>query len=701
MTDPQQRILNINYKKLGPVAAIALVIYFLFNFTTLFQSDMTQQEPYSLVSEEQAQTVAADFASSKLGINDPLGEASVSYHSDSDLYGYLSREGLLAEYDDTYVDNFPYEMFRVVYHYEANGEPQTLSVDVGGQSGKVLAFNSLPSSYAVQLTEADIPPDSLEDQTLLQEDKEQLAQPLMRQLGLDTVGLERLSTDTENGLRYASSSAKIGESALNVNVTFEGDEVASIRSNFSVPSSYTSYISEQTTWASIMTYGGYMLLTFVLGVLAIIYAFVLKKYASFTRGIFLSLFYYVVSIFSVWNMRPFFEGSSYSDVIFIVTIVLQVIMGFFMAASLYFCFVAGDAMWRSQGKNMWARRGEPQYGRHVWESLKTGYLWAIILLAVQAVIFFVLEHTLGVFSTTDDSQSTYNMMYPWLFPILAWMAGISEEAIYRLFGIPMVKKIVRSTIAASVITSLIWALGHTLYPIYPVITRPIELLFLGLLFSFIFLRYGYITAMFAHVVFDSILMGLSLIFMGTPTYIAVGIVSIVMPAIVAFVIYLIYGKDKTRPDDGGNGTRSGEITQPAAPGFLDKPQQPVTEARMNAEPRLYGGALPQDPRTVSPKPAPKQPPVREPHTEQPPVDQQYTEEPRTPEPPVVQPPPSAPLAPEPETESYSASDAQGRTPAADRAFDPERPPGGGLFRESNPSNPPLPGDRREDDKPRE
>ncbi|MEJ8303799.1 CPBP family intramembrane glutamic endopeptidase [Saccharibacillus sacchari] len=671
MNDPQQRILNVNYKKLGLVAAIALVIYFLFNFTTLFQSDMTQQEPYSLISEEQAQTVAADFASSKLGIEQPLGDAAVSYHSDSELYGYLSREGLVAEYDDTYVDSFPYEMFRVVYHYEADGEARTLSVDVGGQSGKVVAFNSLPSSYAQQLTDADILPEPLEDLTLSQADKEEIARPLLQEMGLDTAGLERASIDSQSGLNYVSSSAKIGDSELKVNVSFEGDQVASIRSNFSIPSSYTSYISEQTTWASIMTYGGYMLLTFVLGVLAIIYAFVLKKYASFTRGIFLSAFYYVVSVFSVWNMRPFFEGSSYSDILFMVTIVLQIVMGFFMAASLYFCFVAGDAMWRSQGKNMWARRGEPQYGRHVWESLKTGYLWAIILLAVQAVIFFILEHTLGVFSTTDDSQSTYNMMYPWLFPILAWMAGISEEAIYRLFGIPMVKKIVRSTVVASIITSLIWALGHTLYPIYPVITRPIELLFLGLLFSFIFLRYGYITAMFAHVVFDSILMGLSLIFMGTPTYVAVGIVSIVMPAIVAFVIYLMYGKDKTRPHDEGNGTRSKEITQNAAPGFLDRPQ-PVAENRRNTEAPV---AQPSPPATIVPETRVES--ISEPYAR----DRRAVEE-----------------------EQYAFQEdpravEKDQVPVQDRIPDTERTSGSGLFRESNTSDLPR-GERREDDKPR-
>ncbi|OWA34872.1 hypothetical protein B9G55_14065 [Saccharibacillus sp. O16] len=548
MIDPQQRVLHVNYKKLGLAAAIGLVIYFLFNFTTLFQSDMNQQESYALIDTKQAETTASAFASKQLGITESLGQASVAYRSDSNLYGYLSREKLLSEYDRTYLNDYPYEMFRVMYKYTADGVARDLRIDVGAKSGRVVAFNDLPVEFAEQLSDTAFAPPPLENGVLLLPQKEAIAEPALRALGLDPAKLELTTSEGSSGLRYQAPSIKIGDSNLEVNVTFEGDKVASVRPNFTIPSSYTDYIDKQTFWAGVLTYGGYLLLTLVLSILAIVFASILRRYTSFKRGIFLSLFYYVVSIFSVWNMRPYFESTSYSSLNFAFTLGIQIVVGLFMAAGVYFTFVGGDALWRSQGQNMWMRRGEAGYGKHVWEAAKTGYLWALILLAVQAVIFFVLERSLGVFYTTDDSQSTYNMMYPWLFPIMAWMAGISEEAIYRLFGIPMLKKLVRSTWVAAAITTLIWAFGHTLYSIYPVVTRPIELLFLGLIFSFIFLRYGYITAMFAHVVFDSILMGLSLIFMGTATYMAVGIVSIVLPAIVAFVIYMISRNDPVKPD---------------------------------------------------------------------------------------------------------------------------------------------------------
>ncbi|MOA06870.1 Sporulation-killing factor biosynthesis protein SkfC [compost metagenome] len=220
-----------------------------------------------------------------------------------------------------------------------------------------------------------------------------------------------------------------------------------------------------------------------------------------------------------------------------------------MSAAIYFSLVGGDGLWREKGIKLWARSKEPGYGRHVISSMSAGYAWAIILLGVQAIIFFVLERSIHTWSTTDANSSPYNMVYPLLFPLLAWVAGIGEEAVYRLFGIPMLKKMFRNTFVASVITSLIWALGHTLYPIYPVISRPIELLFIGLIFSYIFLRYGFITVVFAHVIFDSILMAFSLLSLGGALNTIAGLFYIALPAIVAYVIYLFNPVSKERYKD--------------------------------------------------------------------------------------------------------------------------------------------------------
>jgi hypothetical protein len=144
-----------------------------------------------------------------------------------------------------------------------------------------------------------------------------------------------------------------------------------------------------------------------------------------------------------------------------------------------------------------------------------------------------------VWSTIDPASSPFNFLWVWFYPFLAWCAALEEEAVYRMFGIAIFVKIVRKPMVAAFISSLIWAFGHTQYPIYPVYTRVIELVVIGLVLSVVFLKYGLITAIFAHAVMDAVLMGLSVLSFGGLNAMA-GIAHIAMPAIVAYIIVLLH-----------------------------------------------------------------------------------------------------------------------------------------------------------------
>jgi len=147
-----------------------------------------------------------------------------------------------------------------------------------------------------------------------------------------------------------------------------------------------------------------------------------------------------------------------------------------------------------------------------------------------------------------------------------------------------------------------------------------------------------------------------------------------MPAIVAFVIYLMYGKDKMRPDDGGNGTRSGKITPTASPGFLDKPR-PVTDNRTDAEARPSDGNLPRGDELAK--------------------DRLFSSEEEAPS---SQHKPTEPIARQ--TDSVADPAIQDRIASEDRSPDTGRNPGSGLFRESDGSSLLSPQERRGQDKDR-
>ncbi|MHB0860861.1 CPBP family intramembrane glutamic endopeptidase [Paenibacillus sp. SEL3] len=546
-------VLTANFKKLGLLGGIGLICFFIFQ---LLIPSLSNPSPESVmnakvISKQEAVIHALDFARSELGYTESQPEEPlVTYQAETDLYGYLSREKLLQQYDRTWKKNYPYETFRV--DLPESSAKSKLQIHVDLSTGKVVSFKRITSS--TNYTQADISTDEQARNRLVRvaedgmtlEAKEQAAAVWVKRFGFKPSDLKLATTEQEGGLKYTVDDKKIGASVLTLAFTFEDGDVRSFTQSFSAPSSYTDYIEKQTFWANWMTYAGYALFSFVLGVLAIVYASLTRRHTSFVRGIVLSVIYFIASIAGTMNMLPLLQAEAGGKGMLIFLMVFQIGVTFFMAVALYFSLVGGDGLMRQVGLNAWPRAKEPGYGLYVLRSMYVGYLWAFILLGVQSILFFILERTFNTFSTTDATQSPYNMAYPWLLPIMAWMAGIGEETVYRLFGIPMVKKIVKNTFVACLITTLIWALGHTLYPIYPVISRPIELTFLGLLFSFVFLRYGFIAAMFSHVIFDSILMGLSVMSLGDTVNVSAGLFWILLPAIVGYIIYWFSPKKPNR-----------------------------------------------------------------------------------------------------------------------------------------------------------
>ena len=483
--------LKANFKRLGLLAVIGLILFFVFQIFPATSSQTTEISSTIPISKEQAIESARSFAVSiddyMLPSNDikPL----VTYQTHSDVYGYMAKTKQLDAYNKKWETTYPYDVYRVRLPDEDRGG--YLNVDVHMKTGKVVAFKRvLPSSLytaveAEQEQGLQSTSESLAEGNMALDKKEELAAGVLQHFGYDVNALQLETRDDEPGLKYTDANKTIGNSNLELKFTFEDGAVRSFDPGFSVPQSHTNYVKDQTKLANWMTYGGYAFLTFILGVLAIIYSILTRTHTSFKRGVMLSLVYFAASMIGTLNMLPVFQAQGLSNFILVFLLLIQTGVTLVMSASIYPPLVAGDGMWRKLGFNPWPRAKEPGYGKYVLHSMYSGYLWAFILLGVQSVLFFVLERSIGTWSTTSAEQSTYNMTYAWIFPIMAWMAGIGEEAVYRLFGIRMMQKVVRNTFIACLIPTIIWALGHTLYPIYPVISRPIELTVIGLLFSLI------------------------------------------------------------------------------------------------------------------------------------------------------------------------------------------------------------------------
>jgi hypothetical protein len=132
-----------------------------------------------------------------------------------------------------------------------------------------------------------------------------------------------------------------------------------------------------------------------------------------------------------------------------------------------------------------------------------GYLIWIIALGLQASIFYAGQGFLGVwreYNTMTYFSSGYLPLLGAL--VIGASASLNEEINFRLFGITLAKKYLRSSALAILLTSLIWGMGHTLYVIFPVWFRIVEISIIGIFYGLIFLRFGIIPLIVAHYLFD-------------------------------------------------------------------------------------------------------------------------------------------------------------------------------------------------------
>ena len=316
--------------------------------------------------------------------------------------------------------------------------------------------------------------------------------------------------------------------------------VTVFRPEFHVPAAYTAYTDSQDKLGTKLSTLGNLLPSAVLFVLAIICAIVMRARGSFRRGWAISslffLFYAINNINSLDGIRALYGNKLGSETAAIVQLIITMVFTFLIALSAYFSLVAGDRLWRSLGRRLWPSGREAGYGDQAWSSMKLAYIMAFGLLGLQSVILLGLSAFTGAWSTTDVTQSPYNLAAPWLMPLLAWCAAIQEEAVYRLFGIGLLMKWLKNPVIACLVPTVIWALGHVTYPIYPSTTRLIELTIIGLLFCVIFLRFGFFTAVFTHAIMDSVLMSSSLFFLGGVGNWIMGIIYIAAPVGVAWAM---------------------------------------------------------------------------------------------------------------------------------------------------------------------
>jgi hypothetical protein len=529
------------------MAVIGIILYLIVTMSSSYMQTSDKEEEAAantpVITKEEAAEAAVRFVRERFSLSTDY-HTSTLYQSHSTRSGYLQKEHLSDEYLQKF-ETLPLDYYEVEINDPANGSAATYYVDVNYKSERIIGWD------------AHLSPLTKHDNVAAVNDPLPLVEQTIAAQGYPAADFTKLSQSSMaeesdrqptagQGFVYQSKTRLIGQAKLHLSLSVANGKVVSFHPLFELPDSFHEWQDAQNDSASLMTRIS-MGVSLVMAAVALFVVIRYRKEITFRSGLWLSLIFVAIYVSNNFNMMPAFRtthslGPSQFQATFYVWFLNVIIV--FLAVSVYLSMLAGRQMWERQSWNPITQWRDPLFGSRALTAMGRGYLLCLFIIGVQQGLFFIAEQYFDVWSVNDPSDSVLNMTYPAMFPLMAWAAAISEESVYRLFGIPFFKKLVRNRFLAVLLPSIIWALSHTQYPIYPVYTRLVEVTIIGLIFGYAFLKYGFMTVLFAHATMDSILMGLSLFQMDDMPHILIGSFYMIFPALVGWFLYALHKRKR-------------------------------------------------------------------------------------------------------------------------------------------------------------
>jgi hypothetical protein len=511
------------------LALLGVILYFTSTFIMSLSKNDSMEEDLGppAVSSAAAQETALQFAAERLGFQ--AVETDTAYQSEKYTSGYVTKNGLKAAYTEKYDNKAPLDYWLIIAR---DAEDRVLHIRVGMEKPIVTSWEE---NGALSRTH-----DEKSVTTAMKALKDNGWNPD------DFTHTPSTAKADANRFTFLSKKETIGEAPMAITIGIANGKAVSFETGFQIPDTYMDWIKHQERLAAWMT-GAFFLFTAGLGITAIVLSIVHGRKVTWSRGIFLTLVFLGLYLIQNWNVTEALmavSGGGDSDTEAFATVFMMVFIALsalLMAAAVWFSLLSGDQQWRMKGWHPWPRWRDPEFGHDIFYGMGRGYLICFFILGIQQAVFLAEANIFDSFGIADPTQSPLNMKWPYLFPAAAWVAAIMEEAIYRMFGVILFKRILRNNFLALLVSSVIWALGHTGYTLYPSYTRLVEVTVLGFVFGYTFLRYGFMTAVFAHAIMDSLLMAVYVMTDEPSTFnILIGTFYIILPALIGYVVRFLH-----------------------------------------------------------------------------------------------------------------------------------------------------------------
>jgi hypothetical protein len=326
-----------------------------------------------------------------------------------------------------------------------------------------------------------------------------------------------------------------GSGSVRLDVDVAGDRISGYRRFLKVPDEFSRSLRQTESVGSVVAVGA-LLLTFVLVLAAMGIAIARQRKGDVRWRVALALAA-AVSVLSLGagaTMWPTLEFSYGTEVQWAAYVGFMLFAGLFVAAVYglwtVFTVAAGDALGREAFPGSLAGLEDVGRGRLLTPAIAAasarGYAVGFVVLGYLTVFYLFARRYLGAWLPAEGPHSEiFNNYAPWVAPLtISLVAAVTEETTFRLFGISLVRRYLRSTALALLLPALIWAFAHSSYEVFPIYIRGIELTIAGLIFGLAFLRLGLLTCIVAHFVVDAVLIGMPLLSSGNAGYVASGMI---------------------------------------------------------------------------------------------------------------------------------------------------------------------------------
>jgi hypothetical protein len=156
-----------------------------------------------------------------------------------------------------------------------------------------------------------------------------------------------------------------------------------------------------------------------------------------------------------------------------------------------------------------------------------GYCLAFLVGAGITIFYMIGRKYFGVLIPVAGPYSNVLGVYlPAFAPLTGSLAAaVSEELVWRLFWISLLKKYLRWAPLAVVIAAILWGLGHSGSVVFPFYLRVLEVSIVGIVFGLVFLRFDIMTCLVAHYAWNTFTLGMPLFKSGNPYYAGSGLIA--------------------------------------------------------------------------------------------------------------------------------------------------------------------------------